>query len=46
MKAKGISERAILEKTAAERPAENVTEKPAETAGIPAETAAASAGAA
>ena len=32
MKAKGISERAILEKTAAERPAENVTEKPAETA--------------
>ena len=38
VKAKGISERAILEKTAAERPAENVTDKPAETASIPTET--------
>ncbi len=45
VKAKGISERAILEKAAAEKPqekpeksGENVTEKPAETASIPAET--------
>ena len=45
VKAKGISERAILEKTAAEKPQEkareireNVTDKPAETASIPAET--------
>ena len=45
VKAKGISERAILEKAAAERPqekpeksAENVADKPAETASIPAET--------
>ena len=38
VKAKGISERALLEKTAAERPAENVTEKPAEAASTPAET--------
>ena len=38
VKAKGISERAILEKTAAERPAENVTDKPAETAPVPTET--------
>jgi hypothetical protein len=37
VKAKGISERAILEKTAAERPADNVTDKPAETASIPTE---------
>jgi hypothetical protein len=36
--ARGISGKAILEKTAAERPAENVTEKPAETAAIPADT--------
>jgi hypothetical protein len=45
VKAKGISERAILEKAAAERPqekqeksGENVADKPAETASIPAET--------
>lgn len=38
VKAKGISERALLEKTAAERPAENVTDKPAGTASTPAET--------
>lgn len=38
VKAKGISERAILEKTAAEKPAETVTEKPAETASLPVET--------
>jgi len=45
VKAKGISERAILEKAAAEKPqekqeksGENVTDKPAETASIPAET--------
>ncbi len=48
VKAKGISERAILEKAAAEKPqekqekpeksGENVTDKPAETAAIPAET--------
>jgi hypothetical protein len=36
VKAKGISERAILEKTAAEKPA--VVDKPADTAGLPAET--------
>ena len=45
VKAKGISERAVLDKAAAERPqekqeksGENVTDKPAETASIPAET--------
>lgn len=45
VKAKGISERAILEKAAAERPqekpeksAENAADKPAETASIPVET--------
>ena len=45
VKAKGISERAILEKAAAEKPqekqeksGENVADKPAETASIPAET--------
>jgi hypothetical protein len=36
VKAKGISERAILEKTATEKPA--VVDKPADTAGLPAET--------
>jgi hypothetical protein len=35
VKAKGISERAMLEKTATEKPA--VVDKPAETAGLPAE---------
>ena len=45
VKAKGISERALLEKTAGERPqekqeksGESVTDKPAETASVPAET--------
>jgi hypothetical protein len=38
VKAKGISEKAIFEKTASEKPAENVTEKPSETASIPADT--------
>lgn len=36
VKAKGISERAILEKTAPEKP--TVVDKPADTAGLPAET--------
>jgi hypothetical protein len=36
VKAKGISERAILEKTATEKP--TVVDKPADTAGLPAET--------
>jgi hypothetical protein len=36
VKAKGISERAILEKTATEKPV--VVDKPADTAGLPAET--------
>jgi hypothetical protein len=38
VKAKGISERGLLEKTAAERPAETYADKPAETASIPVET--------
>jgi hypothetical protein len=38
VKAKGISEKAILEKSAAEKPAEKSADKPAETASIPVET--------
>ena len=38
VKAKGISEKAILEKSAAEKPAEKSADKPAETASIPAES--------
>src|SRR5712664_1230578 len=38
VKAKGISEKAVLEKSAAEKPAEKSADKPAETANIPVET--------
>src|SRR3984893_12394341 len=38
VKAKGISEKAMLEKTAAEKPREKSSDKPAETASVPAET--------
>jgi hypothetical protein len=38
VKAKGISEKAFLEKSAAEKPAEKSAEKPVETASIPVET--------
>ena len=38
VKAKGISEKAVLEKSAAEKPAEKSAEKPVETASIPVET--------
>ena len=38
VKAKGISEKAILEQSAAEKPAEKSADKPAETASIPAES--------
>src|SRR3979490_987017 len=38
VKARGISEKAILEKSAAEKPAEKSADKPAEAASIPVET--------
>jgi hypothetical protein len=37
VRAKGISEKAILEKSVVEKPAEKSTDKPAETASIPAD---------
>jgi hypothetical protein len=38
VRAKGISEKAIIEKSTAEKPAEKSADKPAETASIPADT--------
>ena len=38
VRAKGISEKAVLEKSAAEKPTDKTADKPAETASIPSET--------